>query len=204
MDYRRAISCAWVNTWLQMTRGPRHPNQLCRTSPALRDWTENPRYADNRGRPKVLHVKGVRRPSFQSLAETHFADRSVEEVIRIALKLKAIEYVGSRVAQLGSCVLLSGNRTLILGYAVRAVGLFLHTKQNNSSGTQNSAWPERQALARLPEDKFAEFLEFMREPIINLADMGNRWLLANSGSDDSNRRTHDTLMGVHAYVFRNP
>lgn len=179
---------------------------ISRLGRLISEWTENPRYIDATGRPRVLAITGG--PSaFDELARKHFDDYNVESVIRFAMKFKALERVDKNfVAHLGSCVLLTGNRTLLLSHAVRAVRWFLATSEYNGRKVQPTPWPERQAFTEVPEEKFNEFLRFMREPIINLVDMGNRWLMANAAIDRPLRPRRSekkrTLVGVHAYVFR--
>ncbi|HEX4051879.1 MAG TPA: hypothetical protein VHY19_13480 [Steroidobacteraceae bacterium] len=172
----------------------------------ISEWTENSRYLDATGRPRVLAITG-KTASFDELARKHFDNHAVENVIKFAMKFKALERVGKHsVAHLGSCVLLTGNRTLLLSHAVRAVKWLLATSEYNGRRLQATPWPERLALTELPEEKFAEFLQFMREPIINLVDMGNRWLMANAAFQGFPPRDRiekkGTLVGVHAYVFR--
>lgn len=170
----------------------------------ISEWTENARYVDTEGRPKVLAIAG-QSISFKELVARHFADRSVSSVLRLAIKFKAVERVDHRsVAHLGSCVLLTGNRTLLLGHAVRAIRGFLATSEYNSKKLQAAPWPERQAFTELPQEKFPDFLRFMREPIINLVDMGNRWLMANATvqHDHQLKQNKKVFTGVHAYVFR--
>ena len=172
----------------------------------MNEWTENARYIDTAGRPRVLEIEGES-ISFAELAAKHFRNRSVTSVLKFAIKFKAVEPIGRQhVAQLGSCVLLTGNRTLLLGHAVRAVRGFLATSEYNGRRMQAAPWPERQAFTELPQEKFGEFLRFMREPIINLVDMGNRWLMANAVHQPNQLLKHKEekkiFAGVHAYVFR--
>ncbi|HTT06782.1 MAG TPA: DUF6502 family protein, partial [Steroidobacteraceae bacterium] len=142
----------------------------------ISEWTENPRYIDATGRPRVLTIEG-KTHSFSELARKHFVYYDVENVIQFAMKFKALERVDKQsVAHLGSCVLLTGNRMLLLSHAVRTIRWFLATSEYNGKKTQLRPWPERQAFTELPDEKFGEFLQFMREPITNLVDMGNRWL----------------------------
>lgn len=182
-------------------------HDISRLGRLISEWTENPRYVDATGRPRVLAIEGGT-PSFAELARKHFDYYDVENVIQFAMKFKALERVDKRtVAHLGSCVLLTGNRTLLLSHAVRTVRWFLATSEYNGKKTQVTPWPERQAFTQLPEEKFGEFLQFMREPITNLVDMGNRWLMANAAlqvpqRQKQHQKKRGTLVGVHAYVFR--
>jgi hypothetical protein len=180
-------------------------NQLLRDTTRLArlvsEWTENPMYVDESGRPKALSVMG-QAPSLESLAGRYFKDRAVSDVLRFATKLKAIERIGrNAVAPLGTCVLLTGDRTLLLSHAVRAIRWFLATNEYNGKIEQSNAWPERLAFAEVPESKFQEFLAFMRDPLINLVDMGNRWLMAQA-SLPGGEGERKALAGVHAYIFK--
>jgi hypothetical protein len=168
------------------------------------EWAENPSYVDSAGRPKVLSILG-RSPSFSSLARKYFLGRPVAEVLRLGCRTRVLESIGSgRVGHLGACVLLTGNRLMLLGHTVRSVKWFLGTAKYNAQAQRSivSSWPERQTFAELPEEEFQEFLDFMREPIVNLTEMSNRWLMARSASEKSELRGRKITMGVQAYVFR--
>lgn len=168
----------------------------------ISEWTENESYVDDAGRPKPLPIKG-KSSSFEELAKRHFPGQSVQKVIQLAVRLKAIERIGTKsVAHLGTCVLLTGNRLLLLGHAIRSIRWFLDTNDYNGRNKQSGAWPERQAVAEISEEKFGEFLSFMRDPIINLVEMGNRWLLAQALSAPAKEGDRKILVGVHAYTFK--
>ena len=168
------------------------------------EWTENPAYVDSVGRPKVLPIFAGRQ-SFKSLVRKYFKARSVTEILQLGYRTRVIEPVGSdRVGHLGACVLLTGNPLLLLGHAVRSIRWFLGTARYNAQVQQNvlSTWPERQTFSELSEDQFQEFVKFVREPIINLTEMSNRWLMARTTRQRPHGRTKRIMMGVQAYVFR--
>ena len=168
------------------------------------EWAENPAYVDSVGRPKVLPISDGR-CSFGSLVRKYFNARSVAEILQLGCTTRVMEQVGpGRVGHLGACVLLTGNPLMLLGHAVRSIRWFLGTARYNAQAQQSiaSTWPERQTFTELPEDEFQEFLKFMREPIINLTEMSNRWLMARATWRRPDTRTRKVMMGVQAYVFR--
>ncbi len=166
-------------------------------------WAEDPSYVDESGRPRVIPIRGSA-PSFSSLAQSYFPGRSVAEIIRIGIEARVLERVGRySVGHLGPCVLLTGNRTLLLGHAVRSIKWFLGTAYYNARDPEGTRcpWPERQAFAELPEGDFAEFLKVMREPIVNLTEMSNRWLMGRAAIP-RHATGRKITMGVQAYIFR--
>lgn len=168
------------------------------------EWAENPAYVDSIGRPKVLPICGDS-ASFRHLAKKYFCSRSIGEVLQLGYKMHVLEPVGaSQVGHLGACVLLTGNSLMLFAHAVRSIRWFLGTAEYNAHAERStvSTWPERQAFTELPEDEFQELLRFMREPIINLTEMSNRWLMARAAERQSSGRAKKITMGVQAYVFR--
>jgi hypothetical protein len=123
--------------------------------------------------------------------------------LQIAIETKVVERVGRRsVGHLGACVLLTGNQTLLLAHAVRTIKWFLGTTYYNArTADTESARPERQAFAELSENDFADFQNVMREPIVNLTEMCNRWLMARSSST-KHQNAKKVMIGVQAYIFK--
>ncbi len=169
----------------------------------MNEWAENPAYVDSVGRPKVLPISGAR-PSLGSLVRKYFYGRPVLEILQLGHRTRVMEPVGpNKVGHLGACVLLTGNPLMLLGHAVRSIRWFLGTaKYNARQQSILSTWPERQTYTEVPEDEFQEFIKFIREPIINLTEMSNRWLMARTDQRRSEVRTKKIMMGVQAYVFR--
>ena len=107
------------------------------------------------------------------------------------------------VGHLGACVLLTGNQTLLLAHAIRSIKWFLSTTYYNARTPDEAgpARPERQAFAELSESDFNDFQNVMREPIVSLTEMCNRWLMARSVTrpDVVGKKI---IMGVQAYIFK--
>jgi hypothetical protein len=170
------------------------------------DWTDNAEYVDSLGRPKVLPIAGGP-PSFHSLVTKYFYGRSVTEILQLGYRTQVFEPVGrNKVAHLGPCVLLTGDPLMLLAHAVRSIRWFLGAANNNSLARQATlaTWPERQAFTELSLRDFDDFVSFMRNPIINLTEMANRWLMARSAIKDKGSRVKGkkVVMGMQAYVFR--
>jgi hypothetical protein len=166
------------------------------------EWAENDLYVDGSGRPRVIPIVGPL-PSFSALVQAYFPGRAVSEILQIGIETKVVERVGTRsVGHLGACVLLTGNQTLLLAHAVRSIKWFLSTTYYNAQtlNEAESARPERQAFAELSESDFDEFQDVMREPIVNLTEMCNRWLMTRSSAGDVVAKK--IIMGLQAYIFK--
>lgn len=167
------------------------------------EWSENQSYVDASGRPKVIPIMGAA-PSFAALVQTYFPHRSVDEILRIGIETRVVEPVGPRsVGHLGACVLLTGNQTLLLAHAVRSIKWFLSTTYYNARNIDETtpARPERQAFGELSESEFGDFQKVMREPIVNLTEMCNRWLM-NRAAPKEDEGDRKIIVGVQAYVFK--
>ena len=168
----------------------------------VNEWAENPRYVDSTGRPRILSITGPG-PSFTTLSKGFFGKRRLEEIIQVGIATQVIERVGpNKVAQLGACVLLTGNPTLLLAHAVRSIRWFLGTANHNGHAKQgDGSWPERQAFAEISERDFKKFVKIARGPIINFTEMCNRWLMSRT-APPKRGRSNRIVIGAQAYVFR--
>ena len=167
-------------------------------------WTESPRYVDASGHPRVLPISG-RSPSFASLVQRHFAGRPIEEILELGCRTRVLERIGTdRVAQFGGCVMFTGNPVLMLAHAILSVRWFLSTTLANASPPVPSfkILPDRRACTAVSEEDLPEFINVMRQPIISLVEMGNRWLAARPAVRRGKGKNKKIKMGVHAYVFR--
>ncbi|HVA41819.1 MAG TPA: hypothetical protein VNF49_14215 [Candidatus Binataceae bacterium] len=168
------------------------------------EWTENASYVDKAGQPRVLPIRG-KTASFASLARKHFGRRSVLRVLEFAEQTRVVERVGTdQVAQINACVMLTGNRLLMLARAVLSVRWLLGAAQANGRATSEHAelWPDRQAYAVVPKEHFEAFADQMRPQLYNLADVTNRWLTKHAVRDQPRIvGSKSGLVGVHAYVF---
>jgi hypothetical protein len=166
------------------------------------EWTENPKYVDATGRPKTLPIEGSS-PSFEALSKQYFGQRPFNEVLKLAQETHALELVKPhRVAQFSACVMLTGNPLLQLVRSIHSVRWLLSTAQYNGQTTSSSTWPDRQVCGWASEDDFLDFTKVMRQPIVNLMEMGNRWLATRGVSNDSGQHVGNVMMGIHAYVFQ--
>ncbi len=167
------------------------------------EWAESHLYVDGSGRPRVIPIVGPA-PSFSALVQAYFPGRQVSEILRIGMETRIVERVGSRnVGHLGACVLLTGNQTLLLAHAIRSIKWFLNTTYYNARTLNEAgqARPERQAFAELSESDFDDLQDVMREPIVNLTEMCNRWLMARS-VPKAGTVGKKIIMGVQAYIFK--
>jgi Family of unknown function (DUF6502) len=169
------------------------------------EWTENPAYVDSSGHPRILSIAGSA-PSFAALVSKFFAGRRPNEILEMGCRTQILERIGKdKVGQFGGCVIFTGNPVLMLVHAIQSVRWFLSTTLANASrNAVGRALPDRKACSLVCEEDLAEFTKAMRQPIINLVEMGNRWLSARSprGSERPGQRA--VRMGVHAYIFRDP
>jgi hypothetical protein len=167
------------------------------------EWTENSSYVDATGRPKVIPIRG-REPSFAALVKKHFGPRSLSEVIQLAYETRVMEPVEPhKVAQLGAFVMLIGNPFLQLVRAIHSARWLLDTATYNSRTSNAMTRPDRQVCGYALEDDFPDFIRIVRQPIINIIEMGNRWLTMRAASATTkSRRQKLMMMGVHAYVFQ--
>lgn len=166
------------------------------------EWAENQLYVDASGRSKVIPIVGTA-PSFSSLVHTYFPGRAVNEILQIGIGTRVVERVGLRsVGHLGACVLLTGNPTLLLAHAVRSIKWFLSTTYYNAQALDGArpARPERQVFGELSENDFDDFQKVMREPIVNLTEMCNRWLMARGPKENTGGKK--VMVGIQAYVFK--
>lgn len=171
----------------------------------VEDWSENPRYIDESGRPRVLPLRG-RGSTFSALVAKHFGRRDTQRVLELALRTRVVERVGpDKVAQINACVMLTGHPTLLLARAVLSIRGFLEViRRNSATNAKRSALsPERMATAYVRREDFEEFAALMRPQLSNLTDQGNRWLTAHMVRDRPRASDRDVAFtGVHAYVFQ--
>lgn len=168
------------------------------------EWAENPDFLDSTGKPKILPIHGTG-VSFAGLVDRFFPGRRLEEIIEMGCRTRVLERVGaSKVAQFGGCVIFAGNPTLMLAHAIHSIRWFLTTTLVNAGRKESySASPDRRACSQVPAELYEEFSKVMRQPLINLVEMGNRWLSARAPAPpEASGKT--VAMGVHAYVFRDP
>ena len=165
------------------------------------EWTENPDYVDSSGRPRILPIRGRGR-TFATLAHEHFPNRSIDTIIEMGCRTRVLERVSrDKVAQFGGCVIFAGNPMLMLAHAIHSVRWFLTTTLANAAQHGSAlALPDRRACAKVPEQHLVEFMSVMREPLINLVEMGNRWLTARAGHHTGSKKA--VTVGIHAYLFK--
>jgi hypothetical protein len=169
------------------------------------EWTENPAYVDSTGRPKVLNING-RGTTFATLVRKYFGNRSVTKILEMGCNTRLLERVGKeRVAQFGGCVMFTGHPVLMLVHAIHSVRWFLTTTVSNAGFQSPSVMvlPDRRACTAIPKEDLREFIATMRQPVISLVEMGNRWLTARAALRRK-RKVKKITMGVHAYLFRDP
>ena len=166
------------------------------------EWTENLKYVDATGRPKTLPVAGPS-PSFEALSKQYFGQRPFNEVLKLAQETHVLELVKPhRVAQFSACVMLTGNPLLQLVRSIHSIRWLLSTAQYNGQTTSPRTWPDRQVCGWASEDDFLDFTKVMRQPIVNLMEMGNRWLATRGVSNGSGQHVGNVMMGIHAYMFQ--
>jgi len=169
------------------------------------EWTENRAYVDASGRPRVLPLLGAA-PSFAALVKRYFGTRSVADIVQFARATRVIEPAGEgKVAQLNSCVMLTGNPILLLPRAILCVSWLLSVAERNGLHARSSAesLPERMACSFIPENKIKEYVALMRPQILSVADKANRYLSKHTVQKQPKRRRGRTaLVGLHVYVFR--
>jgi hypothetical protein len=166
-------------------------------------WMGSVEYVDDAGRPKVLPIRGSA-PSFACLAKKFFGRRTLEEVMELGVKTQVLERVGDdKVAQFGGCVIFAGNPSLMLVHAIQSIRGFLATTLVNA--TSNGSWatrlPDRKASATIAAENVDRFVDVMRESIINVIEMGNRWLMAHEDKITKASNSNAIKVGIHAYVF---
>lgn len=166
------------------------------------EWTENAAYVDRSGRPKVLPISGGE-ISFAALVAKYFRGRSTEEILEMGCRTRVLERVGTeKVAQFGGCVIFAGHPILMLVHAIQSVRWFLNTTVSNANPRGPSkVLPDRKACTAVPADCLPEFIKVMRQPLINLVEMGNRWLAAHATARRTVRTEKKITMGIHAYLF---
>lgn len=166
------------------------------------EWTENPSYVDSTGHPKTLPIRGAS-PSFEALSKKYFGPRPVEEVLTLADRTRVLELVRhDRVAQFSACVMLAGNPLLQLVRSIHSVRWMLSTAQHNGQPKAATTWPDRQVCGWASEEDFADFIGVMRQPIVNLMEMGNLWLTMRATRKKTAQRTKVLMTGIHAYMFQ--
>ena len=169
------------------------------------EWTENPAYVDATGRPRTLPIKGAG-PTFGNLVRKYFAGRPTNEVLDLGCRTRLLERIGDdRVAQFGGCVMFTGHPMLMLVHAIHSVRWFLATTLSNAGSQPPSTTilPDRRACTAVPEGDLHDFISVMRQPVISLVEMGNRWLSARATMKRPNKGKK-IQMGVHAYLFKDP
>ena len=168
------------------------------------EWAENPHYVDEAGRARVLAIEG-KGESFASLADKYFSDRRLKQIVELALRTRVIARVGrDRVAQLNTCVMLTGNPILLLARAVLCVRWLLAATESNGlrAGKKSKLSPDRLAFNFVSKERFEEFANAMRPQLFNVVDTGNRWMGKHTVRDRPRAGSGKAeLMGVHAYVF---
>ena len=168
------------------------------------EWTENPLYMDQSGRPRVLAIDGEG-ATFAALVRKYFGPRRLRSVLELAQRTRVIERIGEdRVAQLNACVMLTGQPLLLLARAILCVRGLLAATQSNARGAAKPSElsPDRLACSYVPKESFEEFAGFMRPQLHNVMDQGNRWLSEHTVRDRPRETDNKRgLMGVHAYVF---
>jgi hypothetical protein len=169
------------------------------------EWTENPQFIDQSGRPLVLPIRG-RGPTFETLIRRYFGPKRLRDILELAIQTRVVERVGrDRVAHVNSCVMLTGHRVLLLARAVLSVQWMLAGAENNGLPLkeQSDLLPERMACAYISKERVTEFSSLMLPHLFNVVDMANRWLSEHMVRDRSKEaQDHTRLVGVHAYVFR--
>lgn len=169
------------------------------------DWSENPCYIDESGRPKVLPLRG-RGSTFSELVLKHFGRRDTQRILELALRTRVVERVPpDKVAQINACVMLTGHSTLLLARAILCIRGLLEVVRRNSAinAKRSDLSPDRMATAYVRREDFEEFATLMRPQLSNLTDQGNRWLAAHMVRDRPRPSDRDVaFIGVHAYVFQ--
>lgn len=168
------------------------------------EWSENSAFLDKSGRPAILPLEG-RTASFAALCRKYFPSTSVEHVLALGAKTGMVERVASdKVALVNVCLMLNGQRDLMLARAVLCVrgllGGMVRSAKAKSLGPE--LWPDRMACGYVRKERFNAFASAMRPQLHNAVEQGNRWLAGHTVRES---RPHparkSALMGVHAYVF---
>jgi hypothetical protein len=169
------------------------------------EWNENPRFLDQSGRPMVLPLRGSG-ATFETLVRKYFGPKRLTEILEFALHTRVVERIGpDQVAPVNKCVMLTGDRVLLLARAVLSVQWLLSSAENNgiSQNEPSKSLPERMACGYIPKECVAEFSSLMRPHLYNVLDMGNRWLSEHTVRDaPEGAEDRAALVGLHAYVFR--
>lgn len=175
-----------------------------RLAEAVNRWGEDPEYLDETGSPALLSTIGPR-PSFAALSAEYFAGRELGDVISFGCDAGVIERVsGDRVARLNNCVVLTGNSFLMLAHSVRAVRRFLATADHNrhKSTLVSEGWPDRVSYVDVSDEDFTEFIRVMRQQIVGLVEMSNRWLVHRAANSKATKKPRKRIAGVHAFIFQ--
>lgn len=175
-----------------------------RLAEAVNRWGEDPAFLDSTGSPALLSRNGSG-PSFATLASEYFAGRDLDEVIRFGCDAGVMERVsGGRLARLNNCVVLTGNPFLMLAHSVRTVRRFLATANHNKneSSLSSGGWPDRGSYVDVSDQDFAEFVKVMRQQIVGVVELSNRWLVHRAGIAKRTKKAKRRIAGVHAFLFR--
>jgi hypothetical protein len=167
------------------------------------EWAENSAFLDSSGKPAILSLDG-RGATFSSLCRKYFGDQPVQSIVSLGIETKMLERVDTdKVALVSSCLMLTGQSTLMLARAVLCVRGLLEGMVNNAkAGASAVLWPDRLACSYVKRADFDKFAAAMRPQLHDVVDQGNRWLSEHTVQNASAARDDRlALMGVHAYVF---
>jgi hypothetical protein len=170
-EQRRAMDRAWRARKAPRVSGPliRDVHGLGRI---LLQWSREPEYLDDAGKPRVLSIKGIG-STFETLAQRSIPQLPVDQVVELACETAEVAIrPGGKIALLGSIlvkVLKSEER--LLAHVVRQVDQLLttslHNRRMHRQGLTGGRM-ERLSIGLIPQGEFKAFMQELRPQIYDL------------------------------------